>query len=103
MMPDISHGKMLCKHLREKIKFNTDTLPTYVHSFPDGRNVPAKLYPVEYLGDFRVLLAKHWMVEKAQPYFKARDPAALIALDKMLLISAPSANKPQIKGKPKAA
>lgn len=103
MMPDISHGKMLCKHLREEFGIDTDGLPTYKHSFPDGREVVAKLYPVEYLGAFRVLLAKVWLPEKAALYFKSRDPAALAVLDKILLIGhvkptpALPANKPKFQ------
>lgn len=86
MMPDISHGRMLCQHLRDKHGVNTNALPTYKHEFPDGRVVDAKLYPVKYLGDFRVLLSEIWMTQKAAIYFKDRDPMALAALDKILLI-----------------
>jgi KilA-N domain len=103
MMPDISHGRMLCKHLRDDRNINTDELPTYTHAFPDGREVEAKLYPVEYLGDFRRLLSDIWMKQKAADYFKARDPLALAALDKFLMIgtvapkSLPTANKSKYK------
>lgn len=100
MMPDITHGKMLCAHLREKHGIDTNALPTYTHKFPDGREVEAKLYPVQYLGEFRVLLSEIWMTQKAATYFKGRDPAALAALDKILLLgtakptaSLPSANR----------
>lgn len=104
MMPDISHGKMLCKHLRDKHGLDTDALYTYVHKFPDGREVNAKLYPVQYLGEFRVLLAEIWMSQKAAAYFKSRDPEALAALDRILLIgnsspakALPAANKVSFK------
>lgn len=86
MMPDISHGRLLCKRLREEFKFNTNELPTYNHTFPDGREVDAKLYPLEYLGFFRKLLEKEWFPMAAAKYFKQRDPAALIALDKVMMI-----------------
>jgi hypothetical protein len=86
MMPDISQAKMLCKHLRDKHGIDTSALEKYTHTFPDGREVQANLYPVKYLGDFAVLIAEHWM-PNAPTYFKTRDPAALIALDKMLLLS----------------
>ena len=105
MMPDVSHGKMLCKHLRDKLGVNTDELPTYSHAFPDGREVDAKLYPLTYLGEFRVLLAEVWFPEKAAAYFKPRDPAALAALDRILLIGhvkpipAKPANKAMFKKK----
>lgn len=92
MMPDISHGKMLCKHLRDKLKIDTSSLLTYTHTFPDGREVDAKLYPVQYLGEFRVLLSEIWMPQKAAEYFKTRDPVALVALDKILLIGSAKPN-----------
>jgi hypothetical protein len=69
------------------MQIDTDTLPTYTHSFPDGRKVEAKLYPVDLLGVFRVLLAEDWFPNKAANYFKTRDPAAAIALDKILMIT----------------
>lgn len=98
LMPDITHGKMLCKFLRDKLNIDTDSLPTYVHTFPDGREVDAKLYPLTHLGEFRMLLAD-WLVAKAAAYFKPRDPTALLALDKMLLIgnAKPTPAKPANK------
>lgn len=86
LMPDVSQAKMLCKHLRDKHGIDTTTLDKYTHEFPDGRKVQANLYPVKYLGDFAVLMAENWM-PNAPAYFKPRDPSALIALDKMLLLS----------------
>lgn len=106
LMPDISQAMMLCKHLREELGIDTKQLPKYVHTFPDGREVKANLYPVEYLGVFRKLMAEKWMPEQALEYFKKRDPAALAALDKILLLggstpapSLPPANKKNFKKK----
>ncbi|WP_182342659.1 KilA-N domain-containing protein [Comamonas koreensis] len=102
-MPDISHAKLLCKHLRDEHGVNTDALEKYTHTFPDGREVQANLYPVDYLGAFRRLMAEVWMPRHAAIYFKARDPAALPALDKILQLSPPKtkqalpANKPRFK------
>lgn len=104
-MPDISHAKLLCKHLREDYGVDTNSLYKYSHEFPDGRIVQANLYPVEYLGAFRRLMAEVWMPQHAAAYFKTRDPAALPALDKILLLSGPDsptrlpANKPRFKRK----
>ncbi|NHC63072.1 KilA-N domain-containing protein [Paenalcaligenes suwonensis] len=100
-MPDISHAKLLCKYLREDYGVDTNTLHKYPHEFPDGRVVQANLYPVEYLGAFRRLMAEVWMPQHAAAYFKSRDPAALPALDKILLLSnaAPPANKLRFKRK----
>lgn len=60
----------------------------YEHEFPDGRKVMANLYPVEYLGVFRTLMDKEWLSKRASAYFKERDPLALLALDKMLMVTA---------------
>jgi len=109
LVPDIAHGRMLCKFLREKKGINTDDLPVYEHEFPDGRVVPAKLYPIEYLGDFLKLLAEEWFPKHAPKYFKDRDPNALAALDKVMLIgyvqptAKPAANKKLFWKKPKKA
>lgn len=104
-MPDIAQAKMLCKHLRDDFGVDTKALNKYSHEFPDGRVVQANLYPVEYLGAFRLLMAEVWMPKHAAAYFKARDPDALPALDKILLLSGPApsnrqpANKPQFRRK----
>lgn len=104
-MPDISHAKLLCKLLRDEFNVDTASLHKYEHKFPDGRIVPANLYPVEYLGAFRKLMDTIWMPQHAANYFKTRDPAALPALDKILLLGRPShpialpANKANFKRK----
>lgn len=104
-MPDIAQAKLLCKYLRDECGVNTRSLSKYPHEFPDGRVVRANLYPVEYLGQFRRLMAEVWMPHHAPAYFKKRDPSALHALDKILLLSSPEyasklpANKPQLKRK----
>ena len=88
MMPDIPQAKMLCKMLRVKHGIDTNTLNKYTHTFPDGREVQANLYPIKYLGEFHVMMAEEWMPHKAPEYFKKRDPLALLALDKMLMLTA---------------
>ncbi|MBQ0931177.1 KilA-N domain-containing protein [Ideonella sp. 3Y2] len=87
LVPDISQGRMFCKWAREQLGLDTDSLPTYEHQYPDGRRVPAKLYPVEHLGAFRAFISNVWMPTRAEDYFRQRDPAALIALDKILKIA----------------
>jgi hypothetical protein len=101
LMPDISQAKMLCKYLREIMDIDTKTLPKYTHTFPDGREVEANLYPDAYLATFRRLMSEKWMPEQAPIYFKKRDPAALAALDKVLMVAA---NRPQARlpGRPSA-
>jgi hypothetical protein len=85
MLPDISMGRFLCKHLRDKICVDTDSLPVYLHRFPDGRVVEAKLYPNDYLATFRKIIQEEWITKKAADYFKGRDPQALPYLDKVIL------------------
>ena len=87
MVPDISQGKLFCKFARESLGLDTDALPTYQHEYPDGRVYPAKLYPVKHLGEFRTFINEVWMPERAEKYFRERDPQALPLLDKVLRIS----------------
>ncbi|OWW19203.1 KilA-N domain-containing protein [Noviherbaspirillum denitrificans] len=98
MVPDISQGRMFCDFLRKNGLADPATLPTYRHSFPDGREVDAKLYPIELLPAFRKFIAETWMPKKAEQYFLDRDPAALPYLAKVLRLEAPTpANAPNFK------
>ena len=102
-VPDISQGKMFCKFLRGQHHIDTDALPMYEHEYPDGRRVQAKLYPVEILSHFRKYVNEVWMPERAAAYFSERDPAALLALDKVLHITYQAPKPKALRGKPKAA
>ena len=93
MMPDISQAKMLCKHLRDQLGIDTANLPKYTHTFPDGREVEANLYDLDHLAAFRRMMADKWMPDQAPGYFQKRDPNALPALDKILLLGAPAKPK----------
>jgi hypothetical protein len=84
MMPDISQGRMFCKWLRDHHGIDTNALPTYLHSFEDGRRVPAKAYPEILLAEFRRHFREEWLPLKAVEYFKQRDPLALAFLPKLL-------------------
>lgn len=84
MIPDSSSGRMFCKFLRDEMGINTDSLLTYSHRYEDGREFPAKLYPIEILGAFRKYLLEVWFPEKSVKYFKDRDINALPALSKVL-------------------
>jgi hypothetical protein len=88
LMPDISQARMLCKHLRDELGIDTNLLPKYTHTFPDGRKVEANLYSVDYLGQFRRLMAEVWMPVRGPAYFQQRDPDALPALDNILFLQA---------------
>lgn len=104
LMPDISQALLFCKMLRDEFGLDTGSLEKYEHEFPDGRKVQANLYPIEYLAHFRSLMAKEWMPNRAEKYFRERDPEALLALDKLLTLTydkpkkpGVAANKPKLK------
>lgn len=95
LVPDISQGRMFCKHLRDVHGIDTDVLPQYMHRYQDGRNVPAKLYPESILGEFRRFLREEWLPKQAAAYFKPRAPEALPYLDRLPALIAPGKSTPQ--------
>ena len=101
MVPDISMGLFLCKHLREALEVDTGALPVYLHRYPDGRAVNAKLYPNEVLAEFRRLILAEWLPKKASAYFGERDPRALPYLDKVILALPLPAKPPYLPRKKK--
>lgn len=86
MVPDISEGKMFSKWLREEKSIDTKSLPTYKHSYQDGRIVNARLYPIELLPDFRRHFNNIWLPQKSIAYFQKRDANALPYLTKVFSI-----------------
>lgn len=84
MVPDISHGKMFSKWLRDEKNIDPSTFPTYKHRYTDGRVVDARLYPNELLADFRAHFHGVWLPKRATAYFQERDPVALQHLPKLL-------------------
>lgn len=77
MMPDISTGRMFSRFLREK-GITPEQFPTYEHEFTDSRpTVYARLYPIEYLGEFRQYFLDVWLPERAEDYFASRFPDAV--------------------------
>ena len=81
MMPDISTGLMFSRFLRGK-GIDPEHFPTYEHEFVDARRptVLARLYPIEYLADFRKYFHEVWLPEKAESYFEERFPKAVLYL-----------------------
>jgi hypothetical protein len=94
IVPDISQGRMFCKYLRDNHGIDTDSLPQYMHRYPDGRVVPAKLYPESILGDFRKFLREVWFQTRAESYFREKAPDALPYLDRIPALAAPKLPKP---------
>lgn len=90
MLPDISHGRMFCKWLREVHGIDTDALPTYLHVYEDGRRVWPKAYPERLLADFRRHFREEWLPHHSIDYFRKRDSEALQYLPKLI-----AANKPK--------
>ena len=85
IIPDISEGKIFCKWLREKREIEPNQFPTYLHQYPDGRTVQAKLHPIELYDDFRRHFNEIWLPQHAPRYFGDRDPQALIFMTALLL------------------
>lgn len=77
MVPDISEGRMFCAWLRKELNVEPNDFPTYMHKYPDGREVKAKLYPNKYLAVFRDHFHNTWIPVKMVAYFEGRDVTAL--------------------------
>ena len=78
IMPDISTGLMFSRFLRAR-GIDPKTFPNYEHEFADESRMPvqARLYPIEYLADFRVYFHETWLPQRAEGYFAERFPKAL--------------------------
>ncbi|MFV8759316.1 KilA-N domain-containing protein [Yersinia enterocolitica] len=85
LVPDISEGKMFCAWLRKNRGVEPKEFPSYKHEYVDGRVVDARLYPVEFYGDFRRHFHEVWLPQKAPEYFNKRDQSALEYLEVLSL------------------
>ena len=87
IMPDISTGRMFSDFLRKQ-GIEPAEFPTYEHEFADNSRptVKARLYPVEYLPDFRLYFSETWLPERAETYFTERFPQALPFLPGLLAL-----------------
>lgn len=83
LVPDISQGKFFSKWLRENRGVEPKKFPTYKHAYEDGRVVDARLYPIEYLADFRIHFNEFWLSTQAIRYFKQRDASVLPYIEQM--------------------
>ena len=90
MMPDISTGRMFSGFLRQR-GIDPNEFPTYQHEFADETRMPvqARLYPIEYLPDFRRYFHETWFPNRAQRYFADRLPSALPYLETIRQLPAP--------------
>jgi len=85
MIPDISEGRMFSGWLREN-GHNPDAMPSYPHTYEDGRVVNARAYPIALLPDFRRHFVEVWMGTRCLPYFGERDPRAVPHLERLLAL-----------------
>ena len=84
MMPDISVGRGFASFLKRHKSEFYDTAKTYIHTFPDGREVDANMYHIDALPMFIRYINEDWIPNRAMEYFKKRDPLALDYLPKLL-------------------
>lgn len=96
LVPDISEAKIFCDWLRKEKGVEPKNFPTYDHEYSDGRIVKARLYPNDYLANFRAHFNDVWLYQRAQKYFSDRDKTALPYVQKMIL-QLPKAEQDQIK------
>jgi hypothetical protein len=88
-VPDISVGRLWCAYLRDNFGVDTDALPTYKHDYLDGRLVDPKLYPDEYLAEYRRWFRAVWLPVNGVKYFKQKDPNSLAYLDRLPALAGP--------------
>lgn len=90
IMPDISTGKMFSSFLGEKGIDPTD-FPKYWHEFIGNHKQPvqARLYPIEYLADFRQYFHEVWLPQKMPSYIKDKFPKALPYVKSILELPSP--------------
>lgn len=82
--PDVSVGLCFAKYLRENHSDVQDNFEKYIHSFPSGIEVEARMYPNEMLPYFIKYVDTVWIPRNAEAYFKPRDVKALDYLPKLL-------------------
>jgi prophage antirepressor-like protein len=84
MRPDGSVGITFATFLKKNHPELAEEFKRYPHHFPNGLVVEAKQYKNELLPIFIQFVDDIWISEKAQNYFKDRDPIALDYLPKLL-------------------
>jgi DNA-binding XRE family transcriptional regulator len=89
--PDISIGKMFCRHMRAQ-GFDVDgEVQKYPHFYPDGREAQANIYPDKWLEHFRTWFNNVWKRERLLKYLGERDPESILPISKLLGL--PEANE----------
>jgi len=84
LRPDTSLGLCFARYLREYHPQEKDNFLTYEHEFESGIVVNARQYQNRLFPLFSDYIDHVWLTEKAERYFKKRDPKALDYLPKLL-------------------
>ena len=82
--PDISIGMMFCRHMRAQGHDVDGEVQKYIHYYPDGRVVPANIYPDKWLEPFRAWFNGVWKKDRLMDYLGSRDPEALQSISRLL-------------------
>jgi len=82
--PDSSVGKLFSTYLKTHHPEFENSYKFYNHLFPDGNEFEARQYENIVLPAFIHYVDNHWIPERAENYFKKRDPLALEYLPKLL-------------------
>ena len=82
--PDISIGKMFCRHMRGEGYDVDGEIQKYLHYYPDGRITDANIYPDRWLEKFRTWFNGVWKQERLLKYLGDRDPEALPPISRLL-------------------
>lgn len=85
--PDVSVGQCFAKYLRENFPSAPQEFKTYMHRFPTGLEVEARMYPNELISIFIRYVDEVWIPNNAEKYFYERDRKALDYLPKLLKAS----------------
>ena len=82
--PDISIGKMFCRHMRAQGHDVDGEVQKYTHYYPDSRVAQANIYPDKWLEPFRTWFNNVWKRDRLLKYLGDRDPESLPSISKLL-------------------
>jgi len=83
-VPDISVGKCFAQHLRDNNIPTDGMIRSYLHIYPDGREVDARIYAYALLPEFKQWFNATYRVGQLRGYLKRKDPQALPILQSIL-------------------
>ena len=84
LRPDNSVGTLFSKHLNDNHPELVSKRKRYKHRLPDGTEIEAFQYPNEMLPMFIEYVEGVWIPERAESYFKKKDPKALEYLPELI-------------------